>query len=74
MLGIMMYLMTTTQPNIVSAIAVPSRYNHDSSNEHMLTLNGVLRYLYGTKNWCLSFGEDGQLRLSYCFGLGCMPG
>jgi hypothetical protein len=28
----------------------------------MVTLNRVFRYLNGTKNWCLGFGEEGPLR------------
>ena len=44
-----MYAMTATRPDIASAIGVLSRYNHDPSNEHLVALKRVFRYLNGTK-------------------------
>ena len=60
MIGSLMYAMTAIRPNIAYAIAVLSRYNHDPSNEHMVALEHVFRYLNGTKDWRLGFG--GALR------------
>jgi hypothetical protein len=48
--------MTATRPDIAYAIGVLSRYNHDPSNEHMVALKRVFRYLNGTKDWRLRFG------------------
>jgi len=56
MVGSLMSAMTTTRPDIAYAIGVLSRYNHDPSNEHMVALKHVFRYLNGTKDWCLRFG------------------
>jgi len=56
MIGSLMYTMTTTRPNIAYAIRVLSRYNHDPSNEHMLALKRVFRYLNGRKDWRVLFG------------------
>jgi len=50
MMGSPMYAMTATRPDIAYAIGVPSRYNHDPSNEHMVALKHVFRYLNGTKD------------------------
>jgi hypothetical protein len=55
MIGSQMYVMTATRPDIAYAIRVLSRYNHDPSNEHMVALNRVFRYLNGTKDWRLCF-------------------
>ena len=70
MIGSHMYANTATWPDIAYAIAVLSRYNHDPSNEPMVALKCVVRYLNGTKDWCLRFGEvlgqstlgEGELR------------
>jgi len=56
MIRSLIYAMTTTRPNIAYAIGVLSRYNHDPSNEHMVALKRVFRYLNGTKDWRLRFG------------------
>ena len=56
MIGSLMHAMTATWPNIPDAIGVFSRYNHDASNEHMVALKRMFRYLNGTKDWRLRFG------------------
>ena len=50
-IGSLMYGMTATRPDIAYAIGVLSRYNHVQSNEHMVALKRVFRYLNGTKDW-----------------------
>jgi len=55
MIGILMYAMTATRPDIAYAVAVLSRYNHVPSNEHVVPLKRVLRYINGTKDWRLRF-------------------
>jgi hypothetical protein len=64
MIGGLMYAMTATWSDIASAIGVLSWYNHDRSNEHMLALKRVFRYLNGKKDCRLRFGgeEEGALR------------
>jgi hypothetical protein len=61
MIGCLMYAMTATRPDIAYASGVLSRYNHDQSNEHMIALKRVFRYLNGTKDWRLRFGGEGAL-------------
>ena len=53
MIGSLMFTMTTTRPDIAYAIGVLSQYNHDPSNEYMVALIRVFRYLNGTKGWRL---------------------
>jgi hypothetical protein len=57
MIGRLMYAMTATRPHSAYAIGVHSRYNHNPSHEHMVTLERVLRYLNSTKAWRLRFGR-----------------
>jgi len=56
MIGRRMYEMTATRPNIAYTIGVLSRYNHDPSNEHIVALESVFRYVNGTKHRHLRFG------------------
>jgi hypothetical protein len=51
MIGSLMYVMTATRPEIAYAIGVLSQFNHGPSNEHMVALKHVFRYLNGTKDW-----------------------
>jgi hypothetical protein len=60
MIRSLMYAMTATRPDITYAIGVLSRYNHHPSNEHMVALNRVFRYLNGTKDWQLLFGGEAE--------------
>jgi hypothetical protein len=62
MIGSLMYTMTATRPAIAYAIGVLSRYNHNPSNQHMVALKPVFRYLNGTKDWRLRFGGEGAHR------------
>jgi len=55
MIGSLMYAMPATRLEIAYAIGVLSRFNHDQSNEHMVALKRVFRYLNGTKDWRLGF-------------------
>jgi hypothetical protein len=49
-IGSLMYVITATCPDIAYGIGGLSRYNHDPSNEHMVALKRVYRYLNGTKD------------------------
>jgi hypothetical protein len=60
MIGSPMYAMTATLPDITYRVGVHSCYNQDPSNEHMVVLKRVFRYLNSTKNWRPHFG--GALR------------
>jgi hypothetical protein len=60
MIRSLMYAMTATRPDITSAIGVLSLYNHDPSNEHMVALKRVFRYLNGTMDWQLRVGGEAE--------------
>ena len=66
MIGSLMYAITATRPDIAYVIGVLSRYNHHPSNEPGVALKRMFRYLNGTKDWRLCFGEalegEGALR------------
>jgi hypothetical protein len=51
-----MCMVTATSFDIACAIGVLSRYNHNSSNEHMVALKWVFRYLITTNDWRLRLG------------------
>jgi hypothetical protein len=57
MIGSLLYAVTATRPDIAYAIGVLSRYNQDPSNEHMVALKGMFRYVNSTKDWRLRFGR-----------------
>jgi hypothetical protein len=61
MIGSLMCVMTATWPDIPFAIRFLSQYNHDASNELMVALKRVFRYLNSTKDWPLHFGGEGAL-------------
>jgi len=67
MIGSLMYAMTATPPNIAYAIRVLSQYNHDRSNEHMVALKHVFRYLNGTMDWRLPLGVALGERALKCY-------
>ena len=56
MIRSLMYAMTATRPDIAYAIGVFSQYNHDLSDEHMVALQYVFRYLNHMKDWRMRFG------------------
>jgi hypothetical protein len=56
MIGIQIYAMTATRPDLAYAIGILGRYNHDPSNEHMIALKRMFGYLNSTKDWHLRFG------------------
>jgi hypothetical protein len=60
-----MYAMTATWPDIAYAIRVLSWYNHDLSNEYMIVLKHVFRYLNGRNDWCLHCSPE--CALGCCF-------
>jgi len=57
MIGSHQYMMIARWPDISYAIGVLSWYNHDATNEHMVAVKRVIRYLNGTKDWPLHSRE-----------------
>ena len=57
-IGIMMYLMVCTRPNISHAIGVVSRYMENPGKEHWAAVKWVLGYLIGAINYCITFDSS----------------
>jgi len=53
--GILMYVMVCTRPNIAHAVRVVNRFLSNPGKEHWEGVKWILRYLKGTSNMHLSF-------------------
>lgn len=56
--GSLMYAMVCTRPDISYAAGVVSWFMSNPEPKHREAVKWVLRYLKGTQNYCLSFGND----------------
>ena len=54
--GILMYVMVCTRPNISHVVGVVSRYISHPRIEHWNAVKWILKYLRGTSSKCLHFG------------------
>lgn len=61
LVGGLLYLATTTRPDIASAAGVLSRYMHAPEDAHWRAAKQILRYLAGTLDMGLRFGGGGDL-------------
>jgi hypothetical protein len=57
MIGSLMNAMTATPSDIANSIGVLMQYNHGPSNEHMVALKCMFRYLNSVKDCRRHFGE-----------------
>ena len=58
--GSLMYAMVCTRPDIAHAVGVVSRYMSNPGREHWEAVKWILRYLRGTADLSLCFGQDGS--------------
>ncbi|KAF5775409.1 putative RNA-directed DNA polymerase [Helianthus annuus] len=56
--GSMMYLMVCTRPDLAYAVSVVSRYLSCPGKVHWEAVKWILRYLKGTQDWGLVFGDN----------------
>ena len=56
-IGVLMYAMVCTRPDIAHAVGVVSRYMANPGKEHWEALKWLLRYLRGTSSTSLCFGK-----------------
>ena len=56
LVGALAWLVLGTQPDIVFAASSLARFSHNPGRTHWEAAKCVLRYLKGTKNWCLMLG------------------
>ncbi|KAK9052683.1 hypothetical protein SSX86_029313 [Deinandra increscens subsp. villosa] len=57
-IGSLMYLMTSTRPDLAYAVSRLSRYTSNPSSEHWKSMTRLLRYLRYTRNYGLHYGQD----------------
>lgn len=55
LIGSLMYLAVLTRPDIAYSVSYLSQFNNCYNETHWNCAKRVLRYLQGTKNYCLSF-------------------
>lgn len=60
LIGSLMYLSTSTRPDISFAISYLSQFNHNYSKEHWLAAKRVLRYLKATPHHGLAFSASSK--------------
>ena len=53
--GILMYVMVCTRPDIAHAVGVVIRYMNNPGKEHLDEVKWILRYLRGTSTHALCF-------------------
>lgn len=61
LVGGLLYLATTTRPDIAFALGVLSRFPHALEESHWRAAKHILRYLAGTTDMGLCFGGGGEL-------------
>ena len=59
--GCLMYAMVCTRPNISHAIGVVSKYMANPRKEHWNEVKWVLRYLRGTRDYCITFNNTNDI-------------
>ena len=65
--GILMYAMVCTRPNITHVVGVLSRYMSKLGKEHWTTIKRVFRYLHGTTEHAIYYqGNVGPDRVLDC--------
>lgn len=62
LVGSLLYLATTTRPDIAFAAGVLARFMSAPENSHWVAAKGVLRYLAGTRDEGITFGNEQQLQ------------
>lgn len=59
--GSLLYLATCTRPDISFAVGKLSRYVSAPTQAHWAAAKAVMRYLQGTRDWALKYGDVGPL-------------
>ncbi|GKA84396.1 hypothetical protein Tco_0805991 [Tanacetum coccineum] len=60
-----MFAMICTRPDIAHAVGVVSRYMAEPGKEHWEAMKRILRYIKGTSNVALCFGESDLIVMGY---------
>lgn len=65
LIGSLMYLATSTRPDISHAVSALSQFNSQYTQEHWNAAKRLLRYLKGTQNHGLQFSRTGKPLVGY---------
>ena len=63
--GSLMYVMVCTQPGIAQPVSTVSRFMSNLGRPHWESLKWILRYLKGTSNYYLCFGNNNDVPEGY---------
>ena len=61
--GLIMYAMTCTLPDVAFALSMVSRYQGNPGKAHWTLVKNILKYLWRTKDWVLTLGGSDDLRV-----------
>ena len=64
-IGILMYVIVCTRPDIAHAVGVVSRYMNNLGKDHWEEVKWILRYLRGTSTHALCFGGSDTVLQGY---------
>lgn len=66
LIGSLMYLSICTRPDISQAVGALARYMANPTVTHWQAAKGVLRYLSGTADYCITYGPSESGLEAYC--------
>jgi hypothetical protein len=66
LIGSMLYLSTSTRPDIAQAVGALARYMSKPTSMHWTAAKGVLRYLAATRDYGIKFGPNKTELTGYC--------
>ena len=56
-IGCLIYAIIATRPDITHAMGIVSRYMANPGKRHWEAVKGVMRYLKGTQDMCICYGQ-----------------
>lgn len=65
LIGSLMYLAVLTRPDISFSVSYLSQFNNCYKETHWKCAKRILRYLQGTKDYCLKFKDDNSALVGY---------
>ena len=65
LIGGLMYLAVLTRPDIAYSVSFLSQYNNCYNESHWKCVKRILKYLKGTKNYCLKYIKSGDVLTGY---------
>ena len=64
-IGSLMYAIICTRLDIAFEVGVVSRYMSNSGKKHWEAMKGIMRYLNGTRKFCICFGRNEACMFGY---------